>query len=406
MKHATQTVIDIGELNLRGNIIPHIWYQRLTKEVRIGRNKETFTRPYLEAIIILSDIVYWYRPTTIRNEGTGSIIQVNRKFSADKLQRSYQQFADAFGFGKDQAKAACKWLENKGYITLELRNIMAAGTHLSNVLFIEPVTEKVKELCAIPYAFTKAHPPINESTPPLSAKDTYTDSSSSHISTDTNPANAGAGLVQEKQEPELPVEKNLHVFIKEYPPLEHKVIRPGLVATLQNPYGPDHYTDISIPPEARDIRCEVCGEEQNWPRKKALRRKEKSLTCSNAAGCGAYFRVRIEGTPETYALKLPSKEWLIKIESAPPGFQEIETTQEHLDNLLKCWAEDPGEYIGTMQWYAMQVHPGVRRMDVVIQRCNTGFDSKMAKKTASQQPPAPPPIIDHNITLVKPGYLM
>lgn len=178
MRPATQTVMDIGELNLRGNIIPHIWYKRLVKEVKLGRNKETFERPYLEAIIILSDVIYWYRPVTIRDEGTGQIIEVNRKFKSDKLQRSYQQLADQFGFGKDQAKAACKWLEDKGLITMEFRNINAAGIPISNVLFIEPVTENVKRLCelnpTVPYAFTKAHPPIEESTPPDSPKDTYT----------------------------------------------------------------------------------------------------------------------------------------------------------------------------------------------------------------------------------------
>jgi hypothetical protein len=76
----TPAVKAMAKINISGDIIPKIWYKKL---------KYPSGKPYLIAIIILSDIVYWYRPTEIRDENTGSIIGYKKKFKADKLQRNY-----------------------------------------------------------------------------------------------------------------------------------------------------------------------------------------------------------------------------------------------------------------------------------------------------------------------------
>lgn len=44
----------MGSINISGNIIPAVWYRTITKENG---------KPYLLAIVILADIVYWYRPS-------------------------------------------------------------------------------------------------------------------------------------------------------------------------------------------------------------------------------------------------------------------------------------------------------------------------------------------------------
>jgi hypothetical protein len=181
MSSATNTVHQMGQLNFVGNIIPHVWYERLTKKKQVGRARTEVERPYLEAIIILSEACYWYRPRITRDERTGGIQSVDRKFKADKWQCSYQQLADTFGLGKEQARNAVKWLEKKGLITTELRNFKAAGQVLSNVLFIEPVPSEIarlNDLSQTPYAFAKVHPPLCKSTPPDLQKDTYTETPS------------------------------------------------------------------------------------------------------------------------------------------------------------------------------------------------------------------------------------
>ena len=67
-----------------GNIIPTTWYKTIVR----GNQK-----PYLNAIIILSDVVYWYRPTEVRDEQSGQVEGFKKKFRNDLLQRSYQQIA-------------------------------------------------------------------------------------------------------------------------------------------------------------------------------------------------------------------------------------------------------------------------------------------------------------------------
>ena len=56
-----QIVDAMGSLNITGNIIPTIWYRTILRENG---------KPYLLAIAILADIVYWYRPVEVRDPAT------------------------------------------------------------------------------------------------------------------------------------------------------------------------------------------------------------------------------------------------------------------------------------------------------------------------------------------------
>ena len=83
-------VLQIGQINFRGNVIDHGWFKTLTLENG---------KPNIVAITILGEIVYWYKPTEIRSEEFNQI-QYKQKFKADMLQKNYQQLADSFGFTK------------------------------------------------------------------------------------------------------------------------------------------------------------------------------------------------------------------------------------------------------------------------------------------------------------------
>jgi len=123
-----ETVDTVGKMHFEGNTIPHIWY----KNIRFENDK-----PDLIAIIILAEIVYWYRPTFVKDEFTGELLGVKKRFNADLLQRSYESFENQFGISKRQAKDAIVRLENLGIIKRHFRTINPNGTPLSNVLFIE-----------------------------------------------------------------------------------------------------------------------------------------------------------------------------------------------------------------------------------------------------------------------------
>ncbi|MCR5778306.1 MAG: DUF6017 domain-containing protein [Lachnospiraceae bacterium] len=121
-------VDEIGTWNITGNVTPHNWYKWLLRDNG---------KPYFLAAAILSEIVYWYRPSEIRDEQTGAVIAYKKRFKEDKLQKSYQQISDWCGEGKATVKRAIDCLEASGVITREFREIRYGnGQVLNNVMFL------------------------------------------------------------------------------------------------------------------------------------------------------------------------------------------------------------------------------------------------------------------------------
>ena len=127
----------MASIQITGNVIPQIWYKTITKENG---------KPHLLAISILADIVYWYRPAEVRDEATGQLIGYRKKFKADLLQRSYDQFAELFGESKRSITDAVIRLEMLGVIKREFRVIEIAGVKYNNVLFLDFFPERLYSL--------------------------------------------------------------------------------------------------------------------------------------------------------------------------------------------------------------------------------------------------------------------
>jgi hypothetical protein len=159
----------ISEIAFEGNITPWSWYQAL----RFPNGK-----PDLNAIVILSEIVYWYRGAAERDEATGTLLGWRQRFKADLLQRSYQALAEQFGLTKRQAQDACTRLAKVyGVIRLVFRTIDTPTGRLANVLFIEPVPEKIR---AITHQrdtshVSTGHLPHSNGTPLTVKRETYTE---------------------------------------------------------------------------------------------------------------------------------------------------------------------------------------------------------------------------------------
>jgi hypothetical protein len=129
---------------LTGNITPIPWYQHI-------RTKPTKTKPNGSpdpiAVAILSDIMYWYRPTEVRDENTGNVIGYKQKFKADKLQKNYDSYAELFGVSKKKTKQSFDLLVDLGLLTREFRTVdLDNGLKLGNVMFIEPIFPMVKAI--------------------------------------------------------------------------------------------------------------------------------------------------------------------------------------------------------------------------------------------------------------------
>lgn len=130
-------VSEIRHLNFEGNIIPHSWYSKITFE-----NGKTD----LVAIVILAEIVYWYRPTEVKCERSGKLLGFKKKFKADMLQRNIASFSNQFGISKRQAADALKRLETSGLIKREMRTVDTHHGKLGNVQYLEPIVLAIKML--------------------------------------------------------------------------------------------------------------------------------------------------------------------------------------------------------------------------------------------------------------------
>ncbi len=133
-----QIVDAMGKINITGNVIPQIWYNTITRPNG---------KPYLLAISLLSDIVYWYRPSEVRDENSGQLIGWRKRFHGDLLQRSYQQYADLYGESKRSVKAALDRLEELGVIEKHFRDVTCDnGAVLINVMYISLHADILRKL--------------------------------------------------------------------------------------------------------------------------------------------------------------------------------------------------------------------------------------------------------------------
>jgi hypothetical protein len=132
----TKEVLELAQISFEGNITPRNWKTHL---------KYPNGRVHLPALIVLSELVYWYRPTIEEIDGK---IVYRKKFKGSKLQKSYSQLELSTGLTKKQVREGCGFLQEKGIITLDLnkRFVTPKGQKLGNVMFIAIHPAAIKEI--------------------------------------------------------------------------------------------------------------------------------------------------------------------------------------------------------------------------------------------------------------------
>lgn len=170
-----EVVDQVGSVHLEGNVLPTNWFNSF----RLENGK-----PDVNAVILLSEIVYWHRPTVVRDEDSGQVISMKKKFKADLLQRSYQSFSDQYGFSKQQVKEALDRLEHFGVIKRHFRTIEANSQKYNNVLFIELITPVLFEVTTISLSKWGGSPFSNREAPHFK-RETNTENTT-EITTDIN----------------------------------------------------------------------------------------------------------------------------------------------------------------------------------------------------------------------------
>lgn len=115
-------------LNITGNIIPNAWFRTITKDNG---------KPYTEAMMVLADIVYWYRPEEVRDPKTGQTIGIKTKLEGQFLRTSYQAMENKFGFTKSALQRIMRRLDALGVVTRHFAQIQRGDWIESNVMFLE-----------------------------------------------------------------------------------------------------------------------------------------------------------------------------------------------------------------------------------------------------------------------------
>lgn len=118
------------------NSIPQAWFKTIRKK----------KAPHAMAILLLWDLLYWYKWTEKRDEHTGKVVRYEKKFTADLLQRNYAQIAERFGITKRQATEIVHFLKDEGLVTLDFRKINVNGMKLHNVLYIGLNPKRIAEI--------------------------------------------------------------------------------------------------------------------------------------------------------------------------------------------------------------------------------------------------------------------
>ena len=135
-----RTVDQMNSIPISGNVTPLNWYKRVLRYNG---------KPFLLAITILSDIVYWYRPVEVRDEETGRVVELRKKFKGDYLQKTYKQYADLFGETKRSIKSAFDALEKIGVVRRIFRDVSVGDNDdlkLYNVMFVDLDFEILKTI--------------------------------------------------------------------------------------------------------------------------------------------------------------------------------------------------------------------------------------------------------------------
>ena len=132
-----EVIKKIAQIHFEGNVIPHEWFRHI---------KLPSGKPDTIGIILLAEIVYWYRPIVTIDEETGQQVIQRKKFKGDMFQSSLSYYEGKFGLTKDQVRQAFKRLEVGGFIRREYRDVVQQGVKFTRVTFVEPVPERIWEI--------------------------------------------------------------------------------------------------------------------------------------------------------------------------------------------------------------------------------------------------------------------
>lgn len=126
-----KSVDELRDLTPQGNVLPWSWFKELPYEDPDERRKvKSRPRPYLAAILILGELLWWHRPDEGKAQDKLDCIKLKRKFTGTKLELSTRALAEYFGLSMIQCQRALRYLVKKNLIKIyrEVSRIKSTGT--------------------------------------------------------------------------------------------------------------------------------------------------------------------------------------------------------------------------------------------------------------------------------------
>ncbi|NJC24829.1 hypothetical protein [Neolewinella antarctica] len=143
----TEEVAEMSRIVWRGNIVPESWWSYILNKK--GKSNAV-PKPNAVAIILLSDVIYWYRAKEVRGEQSGQIEKRVRRFEGPFLRRSYEDIQNKFGFTRKQSRLALEILEDLDLCHRIIRPFQQGGMVQPQTMFLRPVPSKIAYLNGLP----------------------------------------------------------------------------------------------------------------------------------------------------------------------------------------------------------------------------------------------------------------
>lgn len=134
------TVDKIGQMHFEGNIVDHRW--RLSPKLRRPNGKLNSV-----ALDVLADLIYWHRPTIVRDPQTGAVIEVRKKFETETFYRDYDQWAEHLGYNRRQVQDAVTFLVERGILRRDIGQItFRNGFKTNNLPLLTPIPDAIRSI--------------------------------------------------------------------------------------------------------------------------------------------------------------------------------------------------------------------------------------------------------------------
>ena len=131
----SEIVQSLGSIYLSGDIVPPEFFNAIRFESG---------KPDLLSVLILADLLYWFRPIRPRSEDTGQALAWRQKFKGESLNREYGYFENKFGATNRQCRDSVARLKNLGLIFVAVIPRPSGGSCLAFSLNLENILTVLK----------------------------------------------------------------------------------------------------------------------------------------------------------------------------------------------------------------------------------------------------------------------